>query len=145
MYYSNGLVNETQISVLTQATLNGFEERVFQDHRIDLIERSISFMQANINKRMSIEEFADEFCYSPSRYSTIFKQKTGLAPMDYFIRIKMELACYFLMHSDLFVKEIAGKIGYDDPYYFSRIFKKVTGKAPMEYKYDQGGSLAKSA
>jgi AraC-type DNA-binding domain-containing proteins len=39
-----------------------------------------------------------------------------------------------LTQRELIIKEIADKIGYEDPYYFSRIFKKVTGKSPAQYK-----------
>jgi YesN/AraC family two-component response regulator len=31
-------------------------------------------------------------------------------------------------------KEIAFKLGIDDPYYFSRIFTKVMGLSPNEYR-----------
>ncbi|UKJ09321.1 AraC family transcriptional regulator [Solitalea lacus] len=102
--------------------------------REDQLEKSISFMKANIHKRLTVDELAKEFNYSPSHYATLFKQKEGLSPIDYFIRIKIRYACQLLSNGNLIVKEVAEKIGYDDPYYFSRIFKKVTGKSPQEYK-----------
>ncbi|HEY2580182.1 MAG TPA: AraC family transcriptional regulator [Mucilaginibacter sp.] len=131
-------MRERQINIPMPVVLNGFEEKSFRESEIEhLVDRSILFMTANVHKRLSVDELASEFCYSPSRYTVLFKQKTGLSPMDYFIKIKIQQACQFLVNSDLFVKEIAGKVGYDDPYYFSRIFKKVAGKGPMEYKYNQ--------
>jgi len=48
--------------------------------------------------------------------------------------MKIYYACQLLTQRELIIKEIADKIGYDDPYYFSRIFKKVTGKSPAQYK-----------
>lgn len=98
------------------------------------LDQSMSFMKANVHKRLSVEEIAENFKYSPSHYSVLFKQKTGLSPIEYFIRLKIQHAGELLTGSDLIVKEIAGKVGYDDPYYFTRIFKKVTGKTPREYK-----------
>jgi AraC-like DNA-binding protein len=81
-----------------------------------------------------VEEIAKEFHYSSSHYTALFKKKTGLSPIDYFIRMKIYYACQLLTQRELIIKEIADKIGYDDPYYFSRIFKKVTGKSPAQYK-----------
>lgn len=98
------------------------------------LDQSILFMKANVHKRLCVEEIAETFKYSPSHYSVLFKQKTGLSPIEYFIRLKIQHAGELLTGSDLIVKEIAGKVGYDDPFYFTRIFKKVTGKTPKEYK-----------
>ena len=100
----------------------------------DPLARSIAFMKANIHKQLSVEEIAKEFHYSPSHYTALFKKKTGLSPIDYFIRMKIYYACQLLTQRELIIKEIADKIGYDDPYYFSRIFKKVTDKSPAQYK-----------
>ncbi|HZI54424.1 MAG TPA: AraC family transcriptional regulator [Chitinophagaceae bacterium] len=100
----------------------------------DPLARSIAFMKNNIHKQLSVEEIATQFHYSPSHYTALFKKKTGLSPIDYFIRMKIHYACQLLTQRELIIKEIADKIGYEDPYYFSRIFKKVTGKSPAQYK-----------
>ena len=81
-----------------------------------------------------MDEIATQFHYSPSHYTALFKKKTGLSPIDYFIRMKIYYAWQLLTQRELIIKEIADKIGYEDPYYFSRIFKKVTGKSPAQYK-----------
>ena len=59
--------------------------------------------------------------------------------MDYLIQLKMQRACQLLDLSDLRVKEVAAKIGYDDPYYFSRLFSKVMGLCPQTYRNNVKG------
>ncbi len=98
------------------------------------LEKSIDFMKANISGRFTVEDLAMQFHISTSHYTALFKKKTGMSPMDYFIRVKIHYACQMLSQSKLKIKEVGEKIGYDDPYYFSRIFKKVTGKSPAQYK-----------
>jgi len=100
----------------------------------DQLDQSINFMKANVHKRLCVDEIAETFRYSPSHYSVLFKQKTGLSPIEYFIRIKIQRATELLTNSNLIVKEIAWELGYEDPFYFTRIFKKVTGKTPREFK-----------
>ncbi len=41
----------------------------------------------------------------------------------------------WLRHSDLSSKQIAYKLGFEDPHYFSRFFKKQTGQSPLEFKF----------
>lgn len=98
------------------------------------LDRSIGHMKINIEKRLTTEEIAALVQYSPSHYTALFKKKTGLSPMDYFIKMKIHYACQLLSQSDLKIKEIAEKIGYDDPYYFSRLFKQIMNKSPKEYR-----------
>lgn len=100
----------------------------------DQLEQSIAYMKNNLHKHLTVESIATKFNYSSSHYSTLFKQKTGLSPIDYFIKLKIQNACQLLNKSNLIVKEVAQKVGYDDPFYFSRMFKKITGKSPIEYK-----------
>ena len=34
---------------------------------------------------------------------------------------------------ELYIKDIASKVGFSDQFYFSRIFRSVTGISPTEY------------
>jgi AraC-like DNA-binding protein len=98
------------------------------------IDKSIEYMKANIDKKLTAEEIAELFQYSSSHYNAIFRKTTGLSPINYFIKMKIHYACQMLSQSELKIKEIAGKIGYDDPYYFSRLFKQFMNKSPKEYR-----------
>ncbi|MGC3957754.1 MAG: helix-turn-helix transcriptional regulator [Verrucomicrobiota bacterium] len=71
---------------------------------------------------------------SPSHFFAVFKRQTGFAPLDFFIRLRMQRACELLGTTSLSVKEVAAELGYDDPFYFSRVFKTVSGIAPTDYR-----------
>ena len=98
------------------------------------IENAIHFMQQNINNNLSLQELSAHYNYSPSRFSSLFKQKTGYAPIDYFIQMKMQKATQLLDFTDKHIKDIAATFGFDDPYYFSRRFKKILGMSPKKYR-----------
>lgn len=100
----------------------------------DNISLSISFMKTNLNQTMTIEKLANQACYSVSRYSELFKKKTGYSPIQFFIRLKIQKACEYLNFTNLSIKEICKEVGFEDPYYFSRMFKKQIGLSPMQYK-----------
>src|SRR5688572_32256228 len=46
-------------------------------------------MQEHINDNISLNELSSRYNYSVSRFSNLFKQKTGYAPIDYFVQMKM--------------------------------------------------------
>jgi AraC-like DNA-binding protein len=91
-------------------------------------------MQEHINENISLNNLSSFYNYSPSRFSSLFKQKTGYAPIDYFIQMKMQKASQHLDFTDQSIKEIALNMGFDDPYYFSRRFSKVIGMSPTKYR-----------
>jgi len=105
----------------------------------DLTDKVIEYMKKNISERLTVDDIATTFNFSSSHFHSLFRKKTGLSPIDYFIQLKLQRACQLLDLSDLRVKEVAAKIGYDDPYYFTRIFKKIMGLSPLAYKKNQKG------
>jgi len=100
----------------------------------DRIDHSILFMKNNIPNILSIDQLASQAKYSVSRYSELFRKKTGYAPVQFFIRLKIQKSCEYLYFTSQNIKEISKEVGFDDPYYFSRMFKKQIGISPMQYK-----------
>lgn len=105
----------------------------------DITDKAIEYMKKNISERLTVNDIAATFNFSSSHFHSLFRKKTGLSPMDYFIQLKLQRACQLLDLSDLRVKEVAAKIGYNDPYYFSRIFTKTMGLSPQAYRKNQKG------
>ncbi|MXV52294.1 AraC family transcriptional regulator [Pedobacter sp. HMF7647] len=100
----------------------------------DLIKKSIVFMKKNLDSRFSVDHFASSQHLSVSHYSRLFRAKTGSSPNQYFSLLKIQKSCQYLYFSDLSIKEICARLGFDDPYYFSRLFKKLMGTSPAKYR-----------
>jgi AraC-like DNA-binding protein len=98
------------------------------------LTKSIEFMRANVARSLSLQELSRHAGLSPTRYSALFREQTGSSPVDHHIRLRMQAACHYLDTTALSVKEVAAKLGYDDPYYFSRIFQKILGSSPLAYR-----------
>jgi len=104
-----------------------------QDAR-DMIKDTILYMRKELSAKLTIQDMARENNLSASHFSSLFRKGTGMSPMDYFIHLKLQRACLMLYNNDLKIKEIAGAIGYEDPYYFSRLFKKYMRVSPDKYR-----------
>lgn len=100
----------------------------------DLVGKAIDFMKQNLDKKLSVKEIAEYNHLSESHFSKRFHMSTGMSPIDYFIHLRMQQACHLLHTTDLRIKQIAGMLGYEDPYYFSRIFKKSMNTSPEDYR-----------
>ncbi len=105
----------------------------------DCVDEAIDYMQNRISDNITLEELSKQSNYSVSRFSNLFRQKTGYAPIDYFIQMKMQRASQELDFTDKSIKDIAYSLGFDDPYYFSRMFKKVVGMSPLNYRAAKKG------
>jgi AraC-like DNA-binding protein len=102
--------------------------------KLDIVDAAILYMQQNINENLSLGQISSHANYSVSRFSNLFKQKTGYAPIDYFMQMKIQQACQQLDFTDRSIKDIAITMGFDDPYYFSKRFKQVIGIPPQKYR-----------
>ena len=100
----------------------------------DIVEQAIHYMRENIENRITLAEVLRYVGYSQSHFSTVFKKKTGMSPLSYFNRLKVEHACQLLKTTDLKVNMICYKVGIEDPLYFSRLFSKVMGMSPTDYR-----------
>ena len=98
------------------------------------IGQTIEYMLQHLNKQLQVAKLAALVNVSPSHFFALFKRQTGCAPIDFFIRLRMQHACQLLEGTGLNVKEVAAALGYDDPFYFSRTFKGVNHVAPSEYR-----------
>jgi AraC-like DNA-binding protein len=104
------------------------------------IEQSIAYMLRHLDESLQVATLAARASISPSHFFALFKRQIGCAPIDYFIRLRMQHACRLLDETMLSVKEVAATLGYDDPFYFSRIFKSVNHVAPTEYRLLKNGA-----
>ncbi len=94
----------------------------------------VRYMYKHLQENLTLEQISAEFELSKSYLNAIFQKYTQHAPMDFFINLKMKEACKLFRSTDMYIYEVAQKLGYNDQYYFSRIFKKVVGISPREYK-----------
>lgn len=99
-----------------------------------VVNALIHYMEENKEKRLTLEMLARYSGYSASHMSMLFRRQTGMAPLNYFNKLKMEEACYLLDHTDMKVNQICHKLGFDDAYYFSRLFTKQVGVSPRTYR-----------
>lgn len=98
------------------------------------IARSTAYIHEHIAAPLSIPKLASLEFMSPGHYREIFHRVTGLAPLDYIVNLRLNIACDLLRSTAAAVGEIAAAVGYPDPRYFSRLFTSRMGLSPTLYR-----------
>lgn len=126
------LEKKERLSDETQASQN--------DRMHQVVQLIMTYMENNYAKDISIEQLATLYYVSPTYLSKIFKDLTGVSPINYLIQIRLKKAHELLTTDDLTVKEVAKAVGYEDAYHFSKSFKKHFGTSPSLVKKQENAN-----
>jgi len=99
-----------------------------------LIDEATRWLQSHYAEKVTLGQLTAFMGYGASRLCQLFKARTGLAPLEWLIRYRIDRACELLTDSDLTVVEIARRVGFDDPSFFARVFRKRIGLSPSDYR-----------
>jgi AraC-like DNA-binding protein len=97
------------------------------------VDRAIRWLTLQYAQPVSIEGMAHSLGYHRTHLSKMFKQTTGLSPMQFLLKIRMERA-QTLLATNLTIHQVASSVGYPDALYFSKLFRKWCGHSPSEYR-----------
>ncbi|WP_141502479.1 AraC family transcriptional regulator [Paenibacillus luteus] len=100
----------------------------------NLAAQIIAIIHDRYAEAISLESLSESLNYSVPHLSSYFKSRTGLSPIDYLIKIRMNKTAELLLETDATLKEIAAGVGYQDSYYLGRLFKKHTGLSPTRFR-----------
>jgi AraC-like DNA-binding protein len=100
------------------------------------IQMTLERMESIISQcePFSVSELASGVKMSPDYFSRIFKHATGLSPMDYFQRRRIQHASWLLINARHSITDVAHVLGFCDSAHFSHLFKKHQGISPKQYQ-----------
>ncbi|MBF0504376.1 MAG: response regulator [Candidatus Omnitrophica bacterium] len=98
------------------------------------IEQARQFVKRNFDKKVTLEDVAEQICLSPKYFSRIFKEISGQGFNEYRLSVKIAQACDLLKNSDYTVTEIASRLGYQNLESFIRMFEKIESVSPTQYR-----------
>ncbi|MEQ8898616.1 MAG: AraC family transcriptional regulator [Roseovarius sp.] len=96
--------------------------------------RCIEIMHARLGEDLCVDELAAEARLSSFHFARMFKQSTGVTPLVFLTRLRMEKACELLEHTDIPITEIALEVGYSSNQVLCRVFTKKMRMTPSEYR-----------
>jgi AraC-like DNA-binding protein len=94
----------------------------------------LTLIEERYAEKLTLRQLADAAHLSPSHFSRVFKEATGVAPMDYVIRCRVRRAAELLRAGSDSITDIALQVGCSDSAYFSRLFANINGISPRRYR-----------
>src|SRR5690606_25050343 len=85
---------------------------------------------------VTLDETARHVGLSASHFAHLFKKYMTVSFTDWLRRRRMREAMRLLRETDINVREIAQRVGFDNPSYFHRQFKREIGVSPLQFRDD---------
>jgi AraC family transcriptional regulator len=92
------------------------------------------YVYAHLAESISIELLAKLADLSPFHFSRVFKQATGITPLQFVIRERMLQARRLIRETSRSLIEIALEVGYTNPSHFAQVFRQTVGMAPSQFR-----------
>lgn len=96
--------------------------------------RAIAAITDRPESEHTLQSLADIAGMSRATFAKQFKSVFGRTPMDFVKEVRLRRAARFLAATDLPVKAIASRVGFDSRSYFSRAFKAFAGVDPVGFR-----------
>lgn len=107
---------------LERPAAQGFRERLYR------------VFEQNLGQNFSAHTLAAKLGLSMRTLTKRCQDVSGCPPARAFTQYKMEHAARALRESDMPIKEISHRLGFQNQYHFSRVFRRCIGAAPSRYR-----------
>ncbi len=108
------------------------------------LNTTITFIEANLAEKLSLEIVAEKAHFSPFHFHRLFKIIVGETVNIFINRKRIEKAASYLLHQkELNITEVAEKVGYSNLSSFSKSFKKFYGISPNKFKEESPEKYSK--
>lgn len=105
-----------------------------RDHGDADIQRAQEWLDNHFSVAHPVEEMIRRSRLAERTFKRRFTQATGLTPLVYVQRLRIEDAKRRLERTEASIDEISWRVGYEDPAFFRRLFKRTTRLTPGDYR-----------
>jgi transcriptional regulator GlxA family with amidase domain len=108
--------------------------RPVDTHTDELVLQVQQQIDRSFQKPFTVGQMLDDIPASRRNVARRFKQATGLTPIEYLQRKRIEAAKRMLEETSKSVFEVMLEAGYNDQKAFRQVFKKAVGMTPKAYR-----------
>lgn len=98
------------------------------------VRRGIDYITRFYWDALQLKRLADRVEMSMYYFARLFRKETGLTPMDYLNRYRIEQAKRLLVSGDKPIAQVGSMVGIADATRFARLFRRYAGETPLRYR-----------
>lgn len=114
------------------------ETASFERNRPEPVRRALMYIhqlaEEDPHHSLTLKELAGQANVTEKHLCRLFAKWMGHSPMQTHTLLKLESTLPLLTRTNLNVKEVAQRCGFENPLYFSRIFSKTYGCSPSTFR-----------
>jgi len=93
------------------------------------------YIDEHLEEELDLKKLAKMSYFSDYHFHRIFKEYYNETLAAYISRNRVERAAYLLRYTNLSIKDIAYKVGFEFPSSLSKAFKQLYGVSPSNYRF----------
>lgn len=97
------------------------------------VRNAVQYIHKNYS-HIKVNDIASYIGINRSYLTTLFKNKLNVSPQEYLVSYRLNKAKQLLQITGLSIREVAFRVGYDNPLTFSKMFKNAFGVSPKYYR-----------
>ncbi|MEN8138261.1 MAG: AraC family transcriptional regulator [Bacteroidota bacterium] len=114
--------------------LKNFNNKFDNNDDRDRLVKCIDYISKNYQNKIKLETIADFSNLAPNSFCRYFKQRTSKTLSQYISEIRINRACYLLIHTNNLIEEIAFDCGFNTMPNFYTQFAKQKDMLPTDYR-----------
>lgn len=92
------------------------------------------FIAKNMGRRFSVGEVAEYAGVSPRGLLNLFRKQHGVTVQEFVLQKRIAEATRLLLTTDMPVKRVAMRVGFEDLHYFNKAMRSISGMSPREFR-----------
>ena len=133
-YYKTRILSQTLDIMVLIARKHSAESAFLLSDRqcvqLEKIKKVFRFIEQHYAEDLTLLRLAEHVGFNKYYFCHIFKEFTGMTPVEYINYIRCRKAKEYLSAKGCNVSETAALCGFDNLSYFTKIYKKINGELP---------------
>jgi AraC family transcriptional regulator len=121
---------EEQVAEITQSEYG----------RPQAVHRTLRWMRQTLDddprRPVRLDDLVRVACVTDKHLCRLFRKTVGWSPMRTYNLMRLQLSLALLARTNLTIKQIADRCGYDNQFYFTRSFTKTFSRSPNRVRQD---------